>query len=101
MESGYKILWTDNALYELKETYLYLELNWTDKVLNRLSVKLDKTLKLLSQNPQLFQISEYKNIRKVVLLRFNTLYYRVDEENKVVEILSFFSNRQNPDNLKI
>ncbi|PIE78572.1 MAG: hypothetical protein CSA15_07120, partial [Candidatus Delongbacteria bacterium] len=60
MENGYKILWTDNALYELKETYLYLELNWTDKVLNRLSVELDKTLKLLSQNPQLFQISEYK-----------------------------------------
>ncbi len=101
MESGYKILWTDNALYELKETYLYLELNWTDKVLNRLSVELDKTLKLLSQNPRLFQISEYKNIRKAVLLRFNTLYYRVDEENKVVEILSFFSNRQSPDNRKI
>ncbi len=101
MESGYKILWTDNALYELKETYLYLELNWTDKVLNRLSVELDKTLKLLSQNPQLFQISEYKNIRRVVLLRLNTLYYRVDEENKVVEILSFFSNRQSPDNRKI
>ncbi len=101
MENGYKILWTDNALYELKETYLYLELNWTDKVLNRLSVELDKTLKLLSQNPQLFQISEYKNIRRVVLLRLNTLYYRVDEENKVVEILSFFSNSQSPDNRKI
>ncbi len=101
MENGYKILWTDNALYELKETYLYLELNWIDKVLNRLSVELDKTLKLLSQNPQLFQISEYKNIRRVVLLRLNTLYYRVDEENKVVEILSFFSNSQSPDNRKI
>ncbi len=101
MQSGYKILWTDNALNELKETYSYLENNWTAKVLNRLSVELDKTLKLISKNPKLFQVSEYKNIRSVVLLRLNTLYYRVDEENKVVEILSFFSNRQNPDNRKI
>ncbi len=101
MESGYKILWTDNALNELQETYSYLELNWTVKILNKLSTELDKTLKLISRNPQLFQISEYKNIRRIILLRFNTLYYRVDEENKVVEILSFFSNRQNPDNRKI
>ncbi len=64
-------------------------------------MELHKTLKLILQNPKLFQISEYKNIRRVVLLRFNTLYYRINEENKVVEILSFFSNRQNPDNRKI
>ncbi len=34
------------------------------------------------------------------LTRLNTLYYREKENNKV-EILSFFSNRQNPDKRKI
>ncbi len=101
MKSGYKILWTDNALSELEQIYSYLEQNSTDKVLNKLSSDLDKTLRLISQNPRLFQISEYKNIRRVVLLKFNTLYYRVNEENKVIEILSFFSNRQNPSHKKM
>ncbi len=118
MKNGYKILWTDNALEELQETYSYLELNWTaleelqetysylelnwtGRVLKRLSMELDRALNLISKNPKVFQISEYKNIRKIVLLRFNTLYYRVDEANKTVEILSFFSNRQSMDSRKI
>jgi len=31
MKSGYKIEWTDHALSELKQTYQYLEENWTSK----------------------------------------------------------------------
>ncbi len=30
MKSGYKIEWTDNALSELRNTYKYLEDNWTE-----------------------------------------------------------------------
>ncbi len=37
MKSGYKIYWTDNALAELKETFEYLEKNWTEKELKNLS----------------------------------------------------------------
>ena len=31
MANGFKILWTDNALEELKATYEYLESNFTKK----------------------------------------------------------------------
>ena len=37
MKSGYKVEWTDNALYELKITFEYLENNWTKKELRKLS----------------------------------------------------------------
>ena len=40
-----------------------------------------------------------KDVRRAVVLKFNTLYYRVNENN--VEILSFFSNRQNPKKRKL
>lgn len=95
MKSGYKIKWTDHALSELKATYDYLEINWTERELRKLSNKIERTLKLVSNNPYLFAKTDSKNFRKVVILKFNTLYYWITDDD-VVEILSFFSNRQNP-----
>lgn len=100
MESGYKIFWTDNALQELKETYDYLETNFTIKELQKLSREIDNVTYLISLNPKLFQESDLKkNVRKAVILKYNSMYYRI--KNNTIEILSFFSNRQNSDKIKI
>ena len=55
MKNGYKILWTDFALKELENTIEYLEENWTEKELQNLALNIEETLKLISQNPELFQ----------------------------------------------
>ena len=100
MKNGYKILWTDFALKELETTIEYLEENWTEKELRNLAIKLEETLSLISQNPNLFQSSEIKkNVRRAIVLSNNTLYYRFI--NNQVEILSFFSNRQSPKKRKL
>ena len=102
MKSGYKIFWTDNGLKELQKTIAYLEEHWTEKELRNLAINLEKTLHLMSQNPYLFQKSEVKkDVRRAVILNLNTLYYRVNESKNSVEILSFFSNRQNPKKRKL
>ncbi|MBI9036609.1 MAG: type II toxin-antitoxin system RelE/ParE family toxin [Bacteroidales bacterium] len=95
MKSGYKIKWTDNALTELEKIYQYLEENWTSEELNKLSLEIERTVNLISNYPNIFPVSERKNIRKVIVKRFNTLYYR--EKGQTIEILSFFSNRQSPE----
>ena len=95
MKNGFEILWTDAALNELEQTINYLRENWTDKELRILALKLEDTLNLISQNPKLFQVIEVTNkIRRVVILSHNTLYYKI--KNNQIEIISFFSNRQNP-----
>ena len=100
MKSGYKILWTDNALQELEATLNYLQKKWTVKELKNLAVALEKTLQLIAQNPYIFQASvEKKEIRRAVVLNLNTLYYRISENR--IEILSFFSNRQSPKKRKL
>ncbi len=100
MENGYKILWTDNALEELEATYKYLETNFTHTELTHLSKEIEKTTFLISMNPKLFPESEFKKgIRKVVMVKYNTMYYRL--KNDAIEILSFFSNRQNPSKIKL
>ena len=95
MKNGYKILWTAFALKELEKTIEYLEENWTEKELRTLAESIEEKLALISQNPNLFQASDNKkNIRRVVIQTYKTLYYRF--ENEQIEIISFFSNRQNP-----
>lgn len=93
MVNGYNILWTDHALNELSNTIEYLEENWTKKDLKNFAVKLDNTLKLISTNPYIFQNSESTGIRRAVVAKHNSLYYRLN--NEIIEILSFFSHRQN------
>lgn len=83
-----------------KKTIEYLEENWTEKELRTLAEGIEEKLVLISQNPNLFQASDNKkNIRRVVIQTYNTLYYRF--ENEQIEIISFFSNRQNPKRRKL
>ncbi len=100
MKSGYRIAWTSHALNELKETFNYLETNWTKKEIKKLSHEIERTLELISINPELFpKTRKKKNLRRVVVTKHNTLYYR---KNKMtIEILSFFSNKKNPNKLEL
>ncbi len=98
MKSGYKIYWSDNALKELQITYEYIETHWTEKELRKLSLEIEKTLALISNNPKLFPLSESNEVRRVVIKKLNTMYYRKTTNNEI-EILSFFSNRQNSDKI--
>lgn len=95
MKSGYNIRWTDHALFELEDTIDYLEENWTERELKNFSQELDRTIELISKNPDLFQPTEKSiNVRRAVVAKFNNLYYR--QKNETIEILSLFSNRQDP-----
>ena len=100
MTSGYKILWTDHAISELRETIEYLEKHWTERELRTFSAKLDHTIELISKTPEIFPAAlEKKHIRKAVVEKYNNLYYRINNDS--VEIISLFSNRKNPDKKKI
>jgi plasmid stabilization system protein ParE len=87
------------ALEELSATFEYLEDQFSEKEIQRLAREIERITNLISQNPNLFPLSDKKKVRKVVILRFNSMYYRV--EGNQVQILSFFSNRQNPKTRKI
>jgi len=93
-----RVLWTDNALDELEQTFKYLEQNFSEREIRRLAKKIESILKLASKNPRLFpQSNRFDGVRRARVTRHNTLYYRLDQNN--IEILSFFSNRRDPETL--
>jgi len=99
MKSGFRVFWTDNALAELQQTFDYLRDNFGEIQLRRLAREIEFVLEFISKFPKAYPESDkQKGIRKAIVLKFNSLYYRSDE--KTVEILSFFSNRQGPEKIK-
>src|SRR5690606_14528427 len=99
MKSGFNVELTQNAKMELGKTIEYLEENFSVKEIKKLFQKIESINELIYRNQDLFPKSENNKIYKVVILKFNTLYYRT--KNNSVEILSFFSNRQSPIKRKI
>ncbi|MHA3787739.1 type II toxin-antitoxin system RelE/ParE family toxin [Flavobacterium hauense] len=99
MGNGYNVFWTDHALSELKKTIEYLEEHWTESDLRNFASKLENTLQLISVNPDIFPNSDTKNIKRAIVAKHNTLYYRVN--NNSIEIISLFSHRQNPRKRKL
>ncbi len=73
MKSGYEIVWSDQSLKELEETIEYLEQNFTNKELRRLSGEIERNLGVISENPLIFSKTEKLDIRKVVITKFNTV----------------------------
>lgn len=95
MRNTFEIRWTAHAVTELEFTLKYLEVYFSEREIRKLLESLENKLALISENPNLFAYSEFKNIRRVTVEKYNTLYYKVI--GSYVIVLSFFSNRQNPD----
>ncbi|HLA96157.1 MAG TPA: type II toxin-antitoxin system RelE/ParE family toxin [Pyrinomonadaceae bacterium] len=101
MKSGYRVAWTDHALEELSQTFKYLQLNFSEKEISRLAYKIESVISYISKYPKLYpESSQQKGVRRAVIAKFNTLYYRINANKHQIEILSFFSNREDPQKLE-
>jgi len=99
MENIYKILWSDEALKNLKTIINYLETNWSEKELKQFAKLLDKRLILIKGNPYMFpKINHPNDIRKSVLSKQTTIFYKI--VNHTIRLVALFDNRQNSESLK-
>lgn len=96
MKSGYDIKWSNHALNELQGTFAYIQTHWTEKEVKNLAEQVERTILIISHNPKLFQLTELDGIRRAVVMRKNSIFFRVRNKSKEVVILSFFNNYRNP-----
>ena len=54
---------------------------------------------LIQENPKLFALTDYQNVRSVLIVKQITLFYRI--KINTVELIRFWNNHQNPKRLKI
>ena len=96
------IEWSLNAVNELASTLDYLKRHFTPKEIAALQRAIEQTERIITENPLTFNtVPENEHVRKVVVLKLNTMYYTVSKDADKVYILSFFSNRQHPQKRKL
>ena len=93
----YKIVWAAKAKNNLEHTLEYwLNRNksnsYPKKIVNDVIAKED----LLLANPFLGEETNYKGIRRVLILRNFSLFYAIEENSKEIRMITFRDNRKNP-----
>jgi plasmid stabilization system protein ParE len=94
-----KIIWSPLAESDLGNILEYLSENWDDKVLNNFINIVDNLISQIVLNPKQYPlIHKKKKVRKCVLTKHNSLFYKIGVES--IDILRIFDTRQDPKRIK-
>ncbi|MBD1393854.1 type II toxin-antitoxin system RelE/ParE family toxin [Mucilaginibacter glaciei] len=94
---GFEIIWTPKALNTFGKRINYLEKHWTEKELVRFTSRVNDYLLILKEQPLMFRQSyKVKHTHIGVIIKEVSLIYRVKPRNKIIELIAFIDNRQNP-----
>ncbi len=94
-----EIVWSPLADRDIENILEYLNKNWNQKVIIRFLNKINIATKQILKNPHQYPIINKKlQVRKCVVTKQNTLFYRNTE--KTIEILRLYDTRQDPEKLK-
>ena len=93
------IIWSHFAESDLDEILEYLIANWSNQVILDYVDLVDSLVAQIGNQSKMYPIINKKlKVRKCVLTKQNSLYYRENRER--IEILRIYDNRQNPKKLK-
>jgi plasmid stabilization system protein ParE len=93
-----QIVWAPLSEGDFARILEYLNENWDDKVVKKFIDLTENILKQISVNPRQFPIIYKKEkIRKCVLTKHNSLFYR--DSKSQVDILRIYDTRQDPNTL--
>jgi plasmid stabilization system protein ParE len=92
------VIISNTAEEKLEKLFSYLIAKWSVKVKNEFIQKLDRNIEIIKKQPKSFPESEKeKGLRKCVITKQVTLYYRFD--SKTIKIITIFDTRQHPNKL--
>ena len=94
-----KIIWSPDSERDLEIILEYLSDEWESSVAVKFLDIMEDLTKQISINPRQFPLIHNRlNIRKCVITKHNTLYYRNKQTH--VELLRIYDTRQDPEKLK-
>jgi len=93
-----KVVISKTAERKLENLFEYLIEKWSVKVKEDFIEKLDSSIEIIKNQPEIFPGSKKgKGLRKCVITKQSTLYYRYN--SKRINIVTLFDTRQNPNKL--
>lgn len=93
-----RLIWTADAMNDYHTNIEFLLERWTTDVAQEFIEQVEDILALIVVFPEMYPLSDYKNVRKAVIRKQISLFYRIDGEN--ILLLRFWNNYQHPEKLK-
>ena len=95
---SYHLDWTFSALNSYYEEIEFIYLKWNQNEVLNFEKLVEKELERLSENPTLGKIN-FKNNYSIAISKQTTLIYRINDKVKSIELLLFWNNLKNPEDL--
>lgn len=94
-----KVIWTPEAAETFKLNIDYLQVEWEDQVALNFLIRVEEVVETIKSNPEIFSsINKKDNIRRCVVVKQISLYYRV-VSNKQIDLLTFGTRIKTPNAL--
>ncbi len=96
------IVWSAKAKITFLNVLDYLNENWTKKEIIQFNQRTQITINAIRKNPNIFPASiKSKEIRKAIIDKNNSFYYKIDLYQQEIHLLTFFDCRQDPKKVKL
>ena len=92
-----KIIWSADAVSDYDQNIEYLLDEWGIKETQQFIDEIAEMLNTISKMPELFPLSDYRNIRKCVVRKQISILYTVKDDK--IELVRVWNNKQNPKKL--
>lgn len=94
-----RVVWTSIAKKSYSKNLQYLEEYWTIDIVKDFILEVEKTMKIISENPYCFQDWEFDSSYKKGFIHKNVSFYYKTQPEEIVVYL-FWNNYQSPEKLK-
>jgi plasmid stabilization system protein ParE len=94
-----KIIWSDEAITDYQQNIDYLLKEWSEQVATEFIEDVETVIELIKSHPELYPLTDYKEIRKAVIRKQITLFFKSKE--RVIHLIRFWNNYQDPAKLRL
>ena len=96
---NHSVVWSPEAKNSFEKPVRYVEENWGRKSAITFIERVHSILSIITQHPKAFVFLPQYNAYRCVVVKQVSLFYRL-QKNKI-ELLTFWDNRQDPQNIKL
>ncbi|WP_395065306.1 hypothetical protein [Flavobacterium sp.] len=94
----FKIVWTVTALNSYHEEIDYIYYKWNFKEVLNFENLVNTEINRISTNPFIGKVN-LRNSYSLILSKQTTLFYTINNNLNLIELLLFFNNQKNPEEL--
>lgn len=95
---NFKVIWTSTAKNSYHEEIDFIYLKWNSKEVVKFEKLIVEEIERIVLNPLIGKIS-YNDFYSLSISKQTTLFYKIDKDSNIIELLLFWNNLKNPQDL--